>query len=216
MNEEDKLELIKKYERLIYKISTKFYGLQQEELFQVGVIGLIKAYKNFKDDGITKFTTYAYKYIFGEMYDLANKERPIKLNKDILKTYKKIEETKYKLAQKLNYIPTITELSLYLCIPEQTIIDIYKSTETIMSLDNDEEKNIYECIPDKIIVSSDDTIDLNDSLNSLTDQEKQIIEYRYFKDYTQTETAKVLGLSQVKVSRYEKKSLNKMYNYLTS
>ena len=54
------------------------------------------------------------------------------------------------------------------------------------------------------------------SLNVLNQEEKQIINYRYFKDYTQSETAKILGLSQVKVSRYEKKSLNKMYNYLAS
>ena len=120
------------------------------------------------------------------------------------------------LSQKLNYIPSITELSLYLEIDEQTINDIYTATSSIMSLDADEEKTVYEYIPDNHIVNKDNIIDIKDSLETLSEEERQIIKYRYFKDYTQTETAKILGLSQVKVSRYEKKSLTKMYNYLAS
>ena len=87
MTEEEKIALIKKYEKLIYKLTSKFYGISKEELFQSGVIGLIKAQNNFIDDGKSKFSTYAYPYIFGEMYELANSVRPIKLNKDILRLF---------------------------------------------------------------------------------------------------------------------------------
>ena len=208
--------IIKSSEKLIYSIASKFYGVPKEELYQSGVLGIIKAYKNYKKDGSTKFSTYAYNYIYGEMYELANKDRPIKLNKDILKLYRKIEETKYKLCQKLNYIPSISEIALYLNIDESLINDIYNCTNSIMSFDADEEKSLYEIIPDKENHSQDEMIDIKDSLDILTKQERQIIDYRYFKDLTQTETAHVLGLSQVKVSRYEKKCLNKMYNYLAS
>ncbi len=216
MTDSDNLEFIRQYEKLIYKITNKFYGPSKEELFQAGVIGLIKAKNNYVDDGTSKFSTYAYPYIFGEMYELSNSFRPIKLNKDILKLYRKIEETKYKLCQKLNYIPSISELSIYLNIDEQTINDIYNATNSIMSLDADEEKPVYDYIPDSHQINNDNIIDIKDSLDTLTEEEKKIINYRYFKDYTQTETAKILGLSQVKVSRYEKKSLSKMYNYLAS
>lgn len=205
-------ELIKINERLIYSIGTKFPNTPKEDLFQAGVIGIIKAYNNYRKNQDTKFTTYAYKYIFGEMYELSNNYRSIKLNKDILKTMKKIEEAKVNLTQKLGYIPAVTEISLFLNIDEQIINDIYNASKETLSLDN-QDCTLYDVLPDK--EQGTEYIDIKDSLNTLSPLENAIIDYRYFKDYTQSETAKVLGLTQVKVSRYEKKSLDKMYNYLS-
>lgn len=208
--------IIAVHEKLIYKIATKFHDIPTEDLYQAGVIGIIKAYNNFVDNGTTKFTTYAYNYIFGEMYELSNNLRTIKLNKNILGLYKRIEQTKYVLAQKLNHVPSITEISEFLCIDEQTIYQVYMCTSTIMSLDVETERPVYEVISDPKDSISTNNIDLQDSLNTLSPDEKKIIDYRYFKDYTQSETAKILGMSQVSVSRHEKKSLNKMYNYLSA
>lgn len=204
-------QIITLHEKLIYKIASKFHEIPKEDLYQAGVIGIIKAYNNYNQQSDTKFTTYAYNYIFGEMYELANNTRTIKLNKNILKTYKKIEEAKQHLSQKLGYYPSQYELSVFLDIPESIISEIETCTGTIMSLDVETERPIYETI------ASEETptdIDLKDSLDTLTKEEKQIINYRYYKDFTQSETAKLLGISQVTVSRYEKKSLTKMYNYL--
>ena len=208
--------IIQLHEKLIYKIATRFHGAELEDLYQAGVIGLIKAYNNFKDDGTTKFTTYAYNYIFGEMYDFVNNIRTIKLNKNILSLYKKIEQTKYHLAQKLNHLPSLNELASFLELDESIITQVYECTASIMSLDNETERPIYEIISNPQDDISTNMIDLKDSLNTLTKEEKDIINYRYFKDFTQSETAKILGMSQVKVSRYEKKSLSKMYNYLSA
>lgn len=210
--------IIKLHEKLIYKIATKFYSNPVEDLFQAGVIGLIKAYNNYVDNGTTKFTSYAYNYIFGEMYDLSNNLRSIKLNKKILKLYKQIEQTKYLLAQKLNYIPSTKEIASFLEIDENLISEVYTCTNNIMSIDSNEEEKrpIYETISNPQDNINTDHIDLKDSLNTLSQEEKDIINYRYFKDYTQSETAKILGISQVKVSRFEKKSLSKMYNYLSA
>lgn len=208
--------IIQLHEKLIYKIATRFHDAELEDLYQAGVIGVIKAYNNFKDDGTTKFTTYAYNYIFGEMYDYVNNLRAIKLNKNILRLYKKIEQTKYHLAQKLNHLPSISELAEFLGYDEATISQIYECTSSIMSLDTETERPIYETIANPKDDISTNMIDLKDSLNTLTPEEKDIINYRYFKDFTQSETAKILGMSQVKVSRYEKKSLSKMYNYLSA
>ena len=154
--------------------------------------------------------------IFGEMYDFVNNIRPIKLNKNILKLYKKLEQTKYLLAQKLNHLPSIQELSSFLGYDEATIKQVYECTSSIMSLDNETERPIYETISNPKDDISTNIIDLKDSMNTLTKEEKDVINYRYFKDFTQSETAKILGMSQVKVSRYEKKSLSKMYNYLSA
>ena len=208
-------QIIKLNEKLIYKIATKFHNTSKEDLYQAGVIGIIKAYRNYKQKSETKFTTYAYNYIFGEMYELVNNNRSIKLNKNILKTYKKIEEAKQHLTQKLGYYPSMTEISNFLNIPESIINEIEICTDTIMSLDNNQEKSVYETISDTKEQHTYENIDLLDSMNTLTNEEKQIINYRYYKDFTQSETAKILGMSQVKVSRYEKKSLTKMYNYLS-
>ena len=207
-------QIIKLHEKLIYKIATKFHEVAKEDLYQAGVIGLIKAYNNFDKQSKTKFTSYAYNYIFGEMYELANNTRTIRLNKNILRTYKKLEQARQHLTQKLGYIPSIQELSTFLSIPENIIYEIENCTGTIMSLDSNEERPIYETIPDTKEHFSQDNLDLKDSFNTLTAEEKQIINYRYYKDFTQSETAKILGMSQVTVSRYEKKSLTKMYNYL--
>ena len=211
-------QIIQLHKKLIYKIATKFHGVPYEDLYQAGVIGIIKAYNNFKNDGTTKFTTYAYNYIFGEMYELANLERPIKVNKKILKLYKKIEQSRYLLAQKLGYMPSIKELSSFLNIEEKIIKEAYECTAAIMSLDAvdpNNEKPIVETISNPKTDIKLEQFDLKESLNNLTNEERKIISYRYFKDFTQMETAKILGMSQVKVSRYEKKSLNKMYNYLS-
>jgi RNA polymerase sporulation-specific sigma factor len=207
-------QIIRLNEKLIYKISSKFFDVPKEDLYQAGVIGIIKAYKNYKQDSTTKFSTYAYNYIYGEMYELANNLRSIKLSKDVLKIYKQIERTKYLLAQQLNRIPSIQEISSYLQIDELLINQIINSTNQIMSLDEDEKRPLYETVSTETKIPQSQIIDIKDSINTLDDCEKEIIKYRYFKDYTQSETAKILGISQVKVSRYEKKSLTKMYNYL--
>lgn len=205
-------ELININKGLIYSIATKFPNTPEEDLFQAGVVGIIKAYNRYKNNQDTKFSTFAYKYIFGEMYELSNNYRAIKLNKDILKTKRKIEEAKIHLSQKLGYIPSISDLAIFLNIDEQVIYDIYNLSKETLSLDG-EDASLYDVLPSQ--EKEDEYLDIKDSLNTLSPLENAIIDCRYFKDYTQTETAKVLGLSQVKVSRYERKSLNKMYNYLS-
>ena len=208
-------QIITLHEKLIFKIASKFHDISKEDLYQAGVIGIIKAYKNYNKQSDTKFTTYAYNYIFGEMYELANNTRAIRLNKQVLKTYKKIEQARQHLTQKLGYYPSIQEVSSFLSISESIILEIETCTNEIMSLDSNEERPVYETIPNNKETIKSDNIDLKDSINTLSEEEKQIINYRYYKDFTQSETAKILGMSQVKVSRYEKKSLTKMYNYLS-
>ena len=137
-------QIISLHEKLIYKIASKFHEISKEDLYQAGVIGIIKAYNNYDKQSETKFTTYAYNYIFGEMYELANNTRTIRLNKNILKTYKKIEQARQQLAQKLGYYPSITELSKFLSIPESTINEIETCTGTIMSLDVEEERRVAQ------------------------------------------------------------------------
>lgn len=200
---------------LIWKIASNFYGIDSQDLFQAGALGLAKAYKNYQKNGMTKFSTYAYEYIFGEMYALANNKN-IKVGKDILKRYKYIERMRYELAQKLMRVPTNIELANYLEIDidvlEQALLCAYQ----VMSLDDDKEetRSLHETIAKDEAVSQDDIILLEDSMSELNNVEKDIINSRYYEDLTQSQTARKLGISQVKVSRYEKKGLVKMRKYI--
>jgi len=208
-------QVVRDNEKMIWKIASHFYGIDKEDLFQAGIVGLLKALKKYKSNGITKFSTYAHDYIFGEMYLLASNKN-IKISKDILKLYKKIESTRYILAQKLNKVPSNLELSEFLGLPLDDIDMACSSANIIMSLDSkeDEDRSLYESISDKV-EDVDTKILLSDSMAVLNEDEKDIIRKRYYEDLTQSEVAKKLNMTQVMVSRYEKKGIDKMRNYLT-
>lgn len=203
---------------LIYKIAKKFYGIDINDLFQVGCIGVIKALKNYIDDGTCKFSTFAYKYIFGEMYELANKSRNIKMNKAYLKGTKVIESARSILTQKLERFPTIEEISMYTELDPSFVAEIMILTKDMISLDEDYESeenyNLYNKLGTKEDV--DTQILIHDSIDSLEEPMRSIIKYRYFNDYTQSEIASMLGLSQVKVSRLETKGKSKIKEYIAA
>lgn len=207
--------LVKENMNLIYKIAQSFYGVDKEDLVQAGVIGLLKAYSRYQDNKETKFSTYAYFDIYGEMHELASK-KIIKINKDTLKMYKIIEKTRYEEAQKIGKIPTNEELSHILNLPKDTIDFACMSASVIMSTDeeNTNARNVYETVSEEERVSLDDKILLKESLDSLTIDEKNVIEERYYQDKTQSDVAKKFNMTQVMVSRLEKKGIEKMRTYV--
>ncbi len=202
---------------LIYDIMNKhFYGVDREDLFQQGALGVINAYNNYKKNGTTKFSTYAFPYIFGEMYKLAM-QKQIKVSKDILTFYNKIENTRFMLAQKENRIVTNEEIAIYLNTSLREVNQaIQAGTIMISSLDkaNEGERSIYETIPMEEAVSMDDKIALQEGIKQLDDVEKKIIIYRYFQEMTQSEVARKLKKTQVMISRYEKRSLQKIKEFM--
>lgn len=215
-------EDIMKYEKLIYSIIKKFiYHYDFDDLKQVGMIGLIKAYKNYDNNQETKFSTYAYTYIMGEVLKYIREDKNIKISKDIIKLNKSIEKAKEILSQKLMREPSVTELSLFLEIEEELIEEAIKSQELIRSLDyvlNDDGKelNMYDTINYEEKGYKSEILDLKEEINKLENNEKELIKYRYFEDKTQDETSKILGISQVKVSRNETKILQKLKSNLVA
>ena len=205
------LEVINLNTNLIYKIASKFYNVDLEDLYQVGVVGILKAYNNYQKNGTTKFSTYAYDYIYGEMYNLVNSNNDYKVSKDLIRLYKKIELTRYTLAQEYGRIPTNLEISKYLNI-ELSLVSSATNIGNTISFDEDNEnsRNLYETISSQDNISLDDRLILEESINSLNDEEKKVIMYRYYEDLSQMEVAKKLSLSQAKVSRYESRSIKKM------
>lgn len=200
---------------LVWKISKQFYGVDKNDLYQAGILGIIKAYQNYKNDGITKFSTYAYNYIFGEMY-LVSCNKEIKLNKDINKLIKMVEVGKNRLSQEILREPTLKELSNYLEIPMEKLEQVMQISKSFVRIDEEkgDERSLHEMIKADEDISIDDKIMINDGINTLDNLEQEIIKNRYFLDLTQSETAKLLGITQVMVSRYEQKSLKKLRQYM--
>ena len=149
-------ELIEAHMGLIKKIANKFYNVSREDLIQVGVIGLLKAYQNFRDTSEAKFSTYAYPYIFGEMYQLVNSNRDIKVSKELLKLYKVVQKTRYELAQRLGYIPSDDEVAEFLEMDYNLVREAVACSSAMISLDDEaSELNLHEVIPDKREINSD-------------------------------------------------------------
>ena len=162
-------ELIKENLPLIKHIAQNFYNVSFEDLLQAGAMGILKAYKKYRQNGTTKFSTYAYDYIFGEMYDFVMKDRKIKVNKEILRLAKKIEIAKNALSLKMNRTPTYEEVASFLELSPLQVREAILATKEFVSLDGqkEEERSLYETIPSLENVSLDDKIALQDGINEL-------------------------------------------------
>lgn len=200
--------IIFEYDWLIRSIAKKFYNIEKEDLYQAGCLGLIKAYNNYKE-GTTSFSTYAYNYVFGEMYALSLKNKNIKMNKYYLKLYKLIIKAKNYLMQEFKRDVSLKEISDYIEVSIDEIEYTLFLMEDMLSLDDENNHVSYG-----IDIDYSTSIDLNDSINSLDTLSSTVMNYRYKMDMTQSEVAKILGLSQVKVSRIESSSKNKIRDYI--
>ena len=210
--DEEIKNLVVENEALIYSIAKKFKG-DLEDLFQVGCIGLIKAYQNYNNSFNTKFTTYAYRYIFGEIYQYVLRNKNIKLTNDQVKLNTAINKAHDFLSQKNGKEPTDLELSLFLEVPIDKIIE-NKNILNTLSLDDDtNDIDLYNFITFDNM-DKDELISLRDALNKLNKDEQELIIKRYFYNMTQSEIAKLKGTNQVKVSREEGKVLTKLRSFM--
>ncbi len=209
------IEEIEKYNNLVYSITHYFENYKnKEDLYQAGIIGLIKAYKKFDPNINVKFSTYAYSYILGEMRKLMREDKGIKISRDITRLNYQIEKAKSILSQRLCRNPSVKDLSEFLEVEESNIVEALKTVGVMQSIDetiNSDGKEMT--LHDKI---SDNSMDLNtliafkEELNKLTPFEKEILNKRYMDDLSQSEVASIMGLSQVKVSREEQKIKKKI------
>ena len=212
--------LIIENERLIYSIASFFKNYNsKEDLYQAGCLGLITAYKKFNPNMNCKFTTYAYPYILGEMRKLVREDKGLKISREITKLNLKIEKAYILLSQKLMKEPSVEEIANYLEIPEFYVSEAILSLNKIKSIDEPVSSEGREFTLQDVIGKKeniDELIMLRESLTSLNKEEKAIIDNRYMKDYTQSETSKLVGMSQVQVSRKEQKVLQKLKQKMTA
>lgn len=206
--------LIIENKNFIYKIASKYsryYNI--EDLFQVGTIGFIKAYKNFKKSGGAKFTTYAHKYVLGEIIEFIKNDRTMKISNDYLKIYKSYEKVSDYLIHELNRMPSLEEIAKFMNIDIALLNEVILKSEFVVSLDanlNEDNFTLENILGSDKREEIDNLIDLRNELSKLSEEERRIIELRYMRDYTQSETANILGMTQVQVSRSESKVLKRI------
>ncbi len=200
-------------------------GYEVEDLYQIGCIGFIKSIKRFDTNFEVKLSTYSVPYILGEIKRFIRDDGPIKVSRSIKELNVKIQELKkHYLITKGREI-TIEEIAKELKVDKDDIIIAMESNNSIESIEgtssqSDKEgkklsildkistgKNEEEIITNKIVIKQ--------LLKELDERDREIILLRFFKEKTQTEVARILGISQVQVSRIERKVLDKMKNKLT-
>ena len=206
--------ILEENKNLIYKIASKYRNYYNiEDLFQVGCMGIIKAYKNYKSNSNAEFSSYAYKYIFGEIIEYIKNDRNVKVSTDMIKLYKAYEKTKEFLTLKLNKEPALHEIASFMNLDSDYLSNVINTCKFTVSLEaslNDEEFSLDKIIGNDNTEIVDKLLDLKEEISKLSEEEKKLIDLRYFKDYTQYETAKIMNMSQVKVSRNETLILKKI------
>ena len=205
-------ELILENKNLIYSITRYFEKYSnKEDLFQAGCIGMMEAYKKFDASRGVKFTTFAYPYILGRISEYVRENHAVKLSKDMMRARNKIDKAKLYLTQEFMREPTNDELSEYLNIPLENLNMLMNYKGEGISLDETylDDLSLYDVIAAKE-ADYNTLVFLKQEIDSLGEPERTIMYERYFEDMTQSEIANNLGLSQVDVSRREKKVLVKL------
>lgn len=220
-------EIVENNQGLIWNIVRRFLGrgYDKEDLYQIGCIGFIKAIRRFDAEFEVKLSTYAVPYIMGEIRKFLRDDGPVKISRGLKELNAKICEI-----QKEYYLQgreiTIEEISTILKIPKEEIamaLEISNGVESIDSSkysDSNSDKNVN--VIDTISTNKDEAeliinkVIVQDMIKKLDEKEKQIILLRFYRNKTQTEVAKELGISQVQVSRTEKKILLGMKAQLVS
>lgn len=211
-------EVVKQNSNLVYSICSKYSNyVDKEDLYQVGMIGLINAYKNFDSSRDVKFSTYAFPYIVGEVNKYVRENKTLKISRDLVKLGRKINEYINKHLEVRGYEPSTCQIALMLEIDEEKVISALEACKTMRSLDqeiNEDGKviTLLDVTPTKETISKEQMLDLKEAFLYLSEEERLLVINRYFKDLTQSEVALILGVNQVYVSRLEKKALVKMKN----
>ena len=208
------MEELLNYEGLVYGIIQRYTSyFDRDDLYQVAMIGLINAYHNFDSCQGTKFSTYAYYYVQGEVKKYVRESGLVKVSSDLIKLNQSIEKVREHMSQKLGREPSITELSLFLEVDEEKIEEARVAALDVKSLDysfEDDSTELYNSVASYDRDTDPRVLDLKTEISKLPEEEKHLIVARYFNDMTQSEASRELGISQVQVSRKEGKILEKL------
>jgi RNA polymerase sporulation-specific sigma factor len=216
-NKEARDILVEKNIRLVWSVVQRFInrGYDPDDLFQIGSIGLIKSIDKFDLSYDVKFSTYAVPMIIGEIQRFIRDDGSIKVSRSLKEIGNKIRRKKDELTKEFGRSPTVNEIAEALDITPEDVVHAQEASKSPHSI----HETVFENDGDPItlldqIADNDtkwfDKLSLQEAIKHLNERERLIIYLRYYKDQTQTEVAERLGISQVQVSRLEKKILKEM------
>ena len=221
-SQEDMTKLIEDNNGLIWSIVRRFNGrgYDIEDLYQIGSIGFIKAIQRFDTSFEVRLSTYAVPYILGEIKRYIRDDGPIKVSRSIKELNVKILELQKEYFNKYGRDITLEEISKELKISKEEITMAMDSTRPVDSIESAKYKDTKTdktvSILEQISTGKDEQTEITNRITikkligELEDKEKEIIMLRYYKQKTQMQVSKILGITQVQVSRIERKVLEKM------
>ncbi len=210
---ESKNNIAKSNMGLVHACCKRFSGkgIEYDELFSAGCLGLAKAINNFDESRNLQFSTYAFPVIMGEIKRLFRDGGAVKVSRSLKELAMLIckinNEHKLKNGEEL----TVSQLSKRLDISEEKVIDALNSIRSPLSLtaEYDEDGNPQLDVPvDDIQYEISERLSLEQAVSLLEENDRKIIDLRYYKNKTQVQTAKILNMTQVQISRRERKILN--------
>ena len=227
-SKDDMTKLIEDNNGLIWSIVRRFNGrgYDIEDLYQIGCIGFIKAIQRFDTSFEVRLSTYAVPYILGEIKRYIRDDGPIKVSRSIKELNIKILELQKEYFRKYGRDIKLEEISKELRISKEEITMALDSSKPVDSIENakytDNKTDKTVSILDQISTGKDEQteianrITIKNLISELNDNEKEIILLRYYKQKTQMQVSRILGITQVQVSRIERKVLEKMRRKLIS
>ena len=204
---------------LVWAVVKRYYGcgVDTEDLYQLGCIGLMKAIRGFDTEYGTQFSTYAVPKIAGEIRRFLRDDGAIKVGRTIREKGQSIWSAREKLRHQLGREPTLSELSETTGIDAQEIamVELANVTPESLQRENAEgltlESTLAEDSPEWGLLEK---ISLHSAIERLSEKEKMTILLRYYKNLTQQQTAKIMGVSQVQISRLERKAIHSLKQLL--
>ena len=212
-------ELLLKYDKLIYMMANKYKNYASiDDLYQAGCIGLKEALTHYDKSKESDLTSYICLYIKGEMLKEVSNSREIRVGRDVYNFSKKVKEARDYLTQEFGREATTYEVAYYMNESIEKIEMVDRVSRPVYHLDDNTFDNLslYDRVSYVEKAYDTDILDLKSACDKLNSYEKSLINNRYYLDKTQQEVAESLGISQVKVSREEKKILEKLRVSLTT
>ena len=216
-------KLLEENTGLIWSITRKFSGrgYELEDLYQIGCIGFIKAIRRFDFKFGVKLSTYVVPYVLGEIKKFIRDDGIIKVSRNIKELGTKIREVEREYFLKNGEWISIKELAKILDVKEEEILQAREASKKPESINVEFQKDDTKDRLEKISSGQDEQSNLIDRLaiselvEALNERDKEIIKLRFYKGKTQTQVAKKIGISQVQVSRIEKRILGEMKGNLS-
>ena len=223
-NQEKMEQILKDNNGLTWSIVKRFTGrgYEAEDLYQIGCMGFIKAIKRFDTNFDVRISTYAVPYILGEIKRFIRDDGLIKVSRSIKELGIKIRELEQDYMKKEGKEITINILAERLNVSKEEIAVAIDSSRCVESINDDSQDDDKLSKLERISTGTDEAsmiinkISVKELIENLDTREKEIILLRYYKEKTQTEVAQILGITQVQVSRIEKRILTNMKSKLSA